>query len=63
MSWSVELWPGEITVNRDERQRRELSDIDSLAASIKLRGQLQPIASMSRNSTQRSFAQSNSKRT
>jgi ParB/RepB/Spo0J family partition protein len=43
MSWSVELWPGEITVNRDERQRRELSDIDSLAASIKLRGQLQPI--------------------
>lgn len=43
MSWSIELYPGEITVNRDERQRRELLDIDNLAQSIKLRGQLQPV--------------------
>jgi len=43
MNWSTELWPGEITIERDKRQRRELVDIDSLAASIKARGQLQPI--------------------
>jgi hypothetical protein len=43
MPWSIELFPAEITVNRDERQRRELIDIDNLAASIALRGQLQPV--------------------
>jgi len=42
MSWSTELWPGEITV-LPGRQRRELFDIEQLAASIKARGQLQPI--------------------
>jgi nucleoside-diphosphate-sugar epimerase len=36
MPWSIELYPAEITVNRDERQRRELIDIDNLAASIAL---------------------------
>ena len=43
MAWSVELWPGEITVERDTRQRKELVDIDGLAESIARRGQLQPI--------------------
>lgn len=43
MAWSVELWPGEITVDRDNRQRRELPDIEGLADSIRRRGQLQPI--------------------
>lgn len=43
MSWSIELYPGEITVKRDERQRRELLDIDRLAQSIELYGQLQPV--------------------
>lgn len=43
MTWSIELYPGEITVERDSRQRRELIDIESLAESIRLRGQLQPV--------------------
>ena len=43
MAWSVELWPGEITVEREGRQRRDLVDIDGLAESIARRGQLQPI--------------------
>ncbi len=43
MAWSVELWPGEITVERDNRQRRELDGIEELAESIARRGQLQPV--------------------
>ena len=43
MTWSIELYPGEITVERENRQRKALIDIDSLAASIRLRGQLQPV--------------------
>lgn len=43
MAWSIELWPGEITVDRDNRQRRELTGIEELAESIQRRGQLQPV--------------------
>lgn len=39
----IELDPAQITINREKRQRRELKDIDSLAASIKRVGQIQPI--------------------
>lgn len=42
-NWSIELWPGEITVNRDERQRKSIGDVSSLKESIALRGQLQPV--------------------
>lgn len=41
--WSDLLHPNKIVVNRDSRQRRELTGIEELAASIKRRGQLQPI--------------------
>lgn len=39
----IELDPAQIIIKRDERQRRELKDLDSLAASIKRVGQIQPI--------------------
>ena len=39
----VELDPAQITIKRDERQRRELKDLDSLSSSIKRVGQIQPI--------------------
>jgi ParB/RepB/Spo0J family partition protein len=42
-NWSVELDPSEIKVNRDDRQRRALVGIEDLAASIAMRGQLQPV--------------------
>ena len=41
--WSAILDPADIIVNRDSRQRRELTGIDELAQSIVRRGQLQPI--------------------
>lgn len=43
LAWSAELDPLQINIIRDERQRRELTNIDELAASIAARGQLQPI--------------------
>lgn len=43
IAWAALLHPDQIIVKRDERQRRELPDIDSLAESILRRGQLQPI--------------------
>ena len=39
----VELDPAQIIIKRDERQRRELKDLDTLMASIKRVGQIQPI--------------------
>jgi len=43
MEWSGVVHPGKIIVKRDERQRRELTDIDDLAESIARRGQIQPV--------------------
>ena len=42
MAWSIELWPGEIEVRRETRQRKEI-EVDDLIDSIRRRGQLQPI--------------------
>ena len=42
MAWSIELWPGEIEVRRDTRQRKEI-EVEDLVDSIRRRGQLQPI--------------------
>ena len=39
----IELDPGQITILRDKRQRRELTGIDELASSIDRIGQIQPI--------------------
>lgn len=39
----VELDPNQIILKRDERQRKVLKDIDSLAESIRRSGQIQPI--------------------
>lgn len=41
--WSAILDPKTIVIERDARQRRELTGIDELLASILRRGQLQPI--------------------
>lgn len=43
MTWAIELHPSEITVVKDKRQRKELTDIEELKASILTIGQLQPI--------------------
>lgn len=42
MAWSIELWPGEIEVRRETRQRKEI-EVEDLIDSIRRRGQLQPI--------------------
>lgn len=42
MAWSIELWPGEIEVRRDTRQRKEI-EVEDLVDSITRRGQLQPV--------------------
>jgi hypothetical protein len=43
LEWSGLVHPNKIIVNRDERQRRELTGIEELSESILRRGQLQPI--------------------
>lgn len=41
--WSALLDPSSVVINRESRQRRELTGIDELMSSIVQRGQIQPI--------------------